>query len=90
MSIFCPNKYDGFDGAQICGTPPHTYIYVKTKSFLLVCFLFVGPKREKSKYFKMNRSTEKFIFFKELFCFYIRVCFQFVAPAKLILEVPVE
>ena len=30
-------------------------------------FLFViGPKREKSKYFKMNSPTKRFVFFKEL------------------------
>ena len=30
----------------------------------------VGPKRE--KYFKMNRSTKRFIFFKELFLYLFR------------------
>ena len=32
-------------------------VCVHKKIFL---YFFVGPKREKSKYFKMNRSTERF------------------------------
>ena len=30
-------------------------------------YLCFCPKRERSKYFKMNRFTKRFIFFKELF-----------------------
>ena len=42
-------------------------------------FFFVGQKREKSKYFKMNRSTYRYVFFKNyLFHSYIWVCFRLV------------
>ena len=30
-------------------------------------FFVVDPKKEKSEYFKMNRSTKRFVFLKELF-----------------------
>ena len=36
-------------------THTHTHIYVKK-----ISFFFVSPKREKSKYLKMNRSTKRF------------------------------
>ena len=38
-----------------------------------VCNVFaVGPKREKSKYFKMNRSTNRS--FKKIFVSFLRTC----------------
>ena len=69
----------------------HLYIYIYIYMCVCVCvcvcvrvceffsFFAVDPKREKSYNFKMNRSTQRFVFFKELFCSYTRVCFQLVA-----------
>ena len=42
------------------------YIYVCTCKIFFSLF-FVGPKRVKSKYFKMNRPTKRFISFWKLF-----------------------
>ena len=40
-----------------------------------VFFFFVGPKREKSKYLKMNWFTKRFKFLNELFFSFLSVCF---------------
>ena len=49
-------------------------------------FLFVvvvGPMKEKIKYFKMNRSTKRFVFLKNYnFRSYMSICFQLVAFVK--------
>ena len=56
----------------------YTYIYIYI--YIYICkkissFFFVeGPKREKSKYFKMNKSTKRFVFFKELFILFLHTC----------------
>ena len=39
----------------------YIYIYIN---------IFLGPKREKNKYFKVNRSTKGFIFFQLIFFFF--------------------
>ena len=58
-------------------THTHIYIYIYEKFFLL---FVVGPKKEKSKYIKINKSTNRFVFSKNyLFCSCIHVCFQPVA-----------
>ena len=65
----------------------HTYIHIYISLFLYIYiyvkkkFLFsvVGLKREKSKFFKMNRSTKRFEFFKNyLFCSYIHIYYKLV------------
>ena len=51
------------------------YIYIYICEFFF--FFVVGPKREKSKNFKMNRFNERFVFFKNyLFPSYIHLCFH--------------
>ena len=48
--------------------------------YIYIYILVIGPKREKSKYFIMNRSTKKFALLKNYsFHSYIRVCLQLVA-----------
>ena len=37
------------------------YIYIYIYIYLQIFFV-IGPKREKSKYFKMKRSTKTFVF----------------------------
>ena len=37
------------------------------------CFFRCRSNREKSKYFKMNRSTKRFVFFKELFILFLHM-----------------
>ena len=45
-------------------THTYTHIYISEK----ISFI-VGPKRE--KYFKMNKSTKRFVFFKESFIYFV-------------------
>ena len=47
--------------------------HVSMSFFSVFCF-FVGPKREKSKYFRMNRPTKRCILKNHLFYFY--PCFK--------------
>ena len=48
---------------------PNLYIRIKFFFFVFV----VGPKREKSKYLKINRCTKRLIFFKLSICSFLRV-----------------
>ena len=43
----------------------------------------VRPKRAKSKYFKMNKSTKRFVFFKEIFISFLHRC---MFPASYFLQ----
>ena len=54
------------------------YIYI-----YIYIYIVVSPNRE-YKYFKIGRSTKRFVFFEciYLFCSYIRVCFQLLAFAR--------
>ena len=43
---------------------------------MIIFFFFVGSKKEKSKHFKMNWFTKRFIFFQLFICLFSRVsCF---------------
>ena len=82
VRLFLP-KTDKHDGSWVIlfnGVLTLVYIYIYIYIYICVCvcvcIFCVGPKREKSKYFKMNGFTEKFILFKNyLFRSSIRVCF---------------
>ena len=49
----------------------HTHTHTHTHTYIYIIFSVDSPKREKHKYFKMNRSTKQFVFFKELFIYFI-------------------
>ena len=56
------------------------YIYIYIYIFIYICIflIFLGTIREKSEYFKRQRCSKRFVFFKRIIPSYIRACFQFV------------